>query len=205
MAEHLMRQSLSNLNNWQQQVFCTAIAERMHPNFALFSRLTEFGEAVQQRRILDGLWESFQHKEASMNFGVQLERLETQLPDPDQFDMYGVYPAMDAVLALTLALQVVLESDSEYVLECSSLSRECVATFIEVTSSSDDEISDEQLVRMINTHELMEQEDTFQETLLLLIEKAHNSSERRRLLTEIRELAHNEGVSNIGIEDEVDE
>ncbi len=199
MSDQSNAKQLAQLKDWQLTAFSAALSERMFPNFALFSRLVEFGNAQQLRQILNGIWDRLANTGAKMNFEVQLEKAEANLPDLNEFTMYGALPANDAVVALCSTINVVLEADASEVANVANLSRECVATFIEV-SEADDQISDEELVRMINTHEMMEQEDDFQETVLELITSA--AKPNKALIGQLRELAHNEGVSNIGISDD---
>jgi uncharacterized protein YjaG (DUF416 family) len=63
-------------------------------------------------------------------------------------------------------------------------------------------LSDEDLVRLINTHELMQAEDGFRDEV---IERLQNQKQpSAAFVRELRDLARNEGVSNIGISDEDD-
>ncbi|GGO77271.1 hypothetical protein GCM10011348_06410 [Marinobacterium nitratireducens] len=190
---------LQRLDPPRLAAFCAALTERLFPNFALFSRLVEFGDAPQMRQILNGVWDHLGNTGAKMNFEVQLDKVEANLPDLDEFDMYGASPALDAVLALFSTVTSILEGEAEEAVSVSNLSRECVAHFIEVTEG-DDQMSDEELVRFINTHEMMQQEEAFQQDVLDLLEAGKTLNAAR--LRELRTLAQNEGVSNIGISDD---
>ncbi len=190
---------LQRLDPPRLAVFCACLTERLFPNFALFSRLVEFGDAGQLRQILNGVWDHLGNTGAKMNFEVQLDKVEANLPDLDDFDMYGASPALDAVLALFSTVTSILEGEAEEAVAVSNLSRECVAHFIEVTEG-DDQMSDEELVRFINTHEMMQQEEAFQQDVLDLLEAGKTLNAAR--LRELRTLAQNEGVSNIGISDD---
>jgi hypothetical protein len=74
-----------------------------------------------------------------------------------------------------------------------------VASYIEVTEG-DDQMSDEELVRFINTHDMMLQEEAFVETALEMLEA--DGPFNPALVTQLRELGRNEGFSNIGISDQ---
>jgi len=187
---------LAPLKDWQLSAFCAALSERMYPNFALFSDLVEFGDNQKLRTVLNGVWDHLANTGAKMNFEVQLGHVEANMPDLEEFTMYGAVPARDAVLALVQTLECVLEADLELASEIANLSRECVATFIEF-SEGDDQLSDEELIRLINTHELMEIEDAFQQEVLDQV-TAHKQP-NKALMQSLRELASNEGVSNIGV------
>ncbi|MGH1462873.1 MAG: YjaG family protein [Neptuniibacter sp.] len=194
MSDQGFDKEFYDLNDWQLAAFCAAISERMFPNFALFSRLMEFGDAEQMRRVLDGVWGYLGNTGAKMNFEVQLDNVDANMPNLDAFDMYGASPALDAVVALYSTLNSVIAADAGEVISVANMSRESVATFIEI--SADDQISDDELVRYINTHELMQQEDDFQAAIIEII---HDDISRSEALKELRELAHNDGYSNIGI------
>lgn len=194
MSDQSLHKQFYDLNDWQLVALCAALSERMFPNFALFSRLMEFGDAQQMRRILDGVWDFLGNSGAKMNFEVQLDNVEANMPDLDEFEMYGASPALDAVVALFSTLNTVIASDASEVVNVANMSRESVATFIEMTA--DDQMSDDELVRYINTHELMQQEDDFQAVALEILQDDISRSEA---LSELREVAHNDGYSNIGI------
>lgn len=194
MSDQSLDKEFYDLNDWQLAALCAALSERMFPNFALFSRLMEFGDAQQMRRILDGVWDYLGNSGAKMNFEVQLDKVEANMPDLDKFEMYGASPALDAVVALFSTLNTVIASDASEVVNVANMSRESVATFIEMTA--DDQMSDDELVRYINTHELMQQEDDFQAVALEILQDDLSRSEA---LSELREVARNDGYSNIGI------
>ena len=62
---------------------------------------TGFGDGQIYRRILDLIWETLTVKDAKVNFDSQLEKFEEAIPSADDFDLYGVYPAIDACVALS--------------------------------------------------------------------------------------------------------
>ena len=194
MSEQRFDKEFYDLNDWQLAAFCAAISERMFPNFALFSSLMEFGDAAKLRVILNGVWDHLNGTGAKMNFDVQLDNVEDNMPNLDEFDMYGASPAHDAVVALFSTLNTIIAADASEVIAVGNMSREAVAGFIEM--GADDQMSDDELVRYINTHELMEQEDDFQADILEIIQDDISRSEA---LSELRELAQNDGYSNLGI------
>ena len=190
---------LESFEPWQLTAFSAALTERMFPNFALFARLVEFGDAAKLRQILDGVWNSLSGQGAKMNFEVQLDSVDANMPDLDEYDMYGALPALDAVVALNATLNCILEKDVSMAASIGQLSRECVATFLEVTEG-DDQMSDEELVKLINTHDLMQAEDAFREEVVERLRGQKHANPD--FIGTLRELARNEGVSNIGISDD---
>ena len=91
---------LEKLESWQHVTFMASLCERMYPNYQAFCLETGFGEAQLYRRILDLIWETLVVKDAKVNFDSQLEKLEEAVPSSDDYDLYGVYPAIDACIAL---------------------------------------------------------------------------------------------------------
>lgn len=202
MSEMLnLERELETFEPWQLTAFSAALTERMFPNFALFARLVDFGDPARMRLLLDAIWDSLSGTGARVNFEAQLDQVEANMPDLDEYDMYGAMPALDAMVALNATINCLLEKDRSEAANVGQLSRETVATFIEVTES-DDELSDEDLVRLINTHDLMLAEDSFREEV---IERLRGRKQpTATFIQELRTLARNEGVSNIGISDEDD-
>ncbi|WP_415886339.1 YjaG family protein [Neptuniibacter sp. QD37_6] len=196
MSDQRFDKEFYDLKDWQLAAYCAAVSERMFPNFALFARLMEFGDVSKMRQILDAVWDHLNNTGAKMNFEVQLDKVEENMPDLDDFDMYGASPALDAVVALFSTLNTVIAADASEVVAVANMSRESVAGFIEL--NADDQISDDELVKFINTHDLMLQEDDFQADILEIIQ---DDLPRRDALQELRELAHNDGYSNLGISD----
>lgn len=101
MLQNPIHLRLEKLNSWQHVTFMACLCERMYPNYALFCRQTEFADSHLYRRILDLIWETLTVKEAKVNFDNQLEKLEQAIPVAGDYDLYGVYPAIDACVALS--------------------------------------------------------------------------------------------------------
>lgn len=186
---------LKQLNDMQLSAFCAAISERLLPNYALFSQVAEFGNTQTLRTALDKIWDRLCNRCGSVNFETQMEKVDAVVPDPEDFDMYGVYPALDTCVALITTLNQMVEASHQDARQTSQLSLQGIETYLELIADS--ELSDEQLVRFINTHELIEQELAFQESLIdQLLQKDNPDA---ATLDKIRTQAANDGVSNIGI------
>ncbi|GAA3605884.1 MAG: YjaG family protein [Gibbsiella quercinecans] len=91
---------LEKLESWQHLTFMACLCERMYPNYQVFCLQTGFGDPAVYRRILDLAWETLVVKDAKVNFDSQLEKLEDAIPAAEAYDIYGVYPAIDACIAL---------------------------------------------------------------------------------------------------------
>ena len=74
------------------------------------------------------IWETLTVKDAKVNFDSQLEKLEEAIPAADDFDMYGVYPAIDACVALSELIHSRLSGETlEHAIEVSKTSITTVA------------------------------------------------------------------------------
>ena len=192
---------LRALDHSKLAAYCVALTERQFPNFRLFSRLVEFGDVDQLNTIIDGVWQSLVPGGAKMNFEVQLDKVEANMPDLDEFEMYGASPALDAVVSLYSTLVCLLEADVDEAISVGNVSRECVAMFLEVTEG-DDQMSDEEIIRLISNHDLMVGEEEFQEEVVERLQSAKVMD--KEFVQSLRSLARNEGVSNIGISEDDD-
>lgn len=193
-------QCLRRLQPWQQLAFATALAQRAAPNYLLFCEATDFGDPESYRKLLALLWEAQLAKAAKINWSVQLEKLPELQPDPNDFAVYGVYPALDAVMALELAVEQALRVDEESAIRASRLSRSSVRQYLELQAP---ESLDEQAVSgWVRDQDLMQDEQAFQDELLAQV-SAHFQPQPE-LLKQIKQLAENQGVSNLGISLEAD-
>ncbi|MBL1375961.1 YjaG family protein [Zobellella iuensis] len=180
---------LNKLMPWQQTVFALALAERMYPNYRLFSETSGFGSGERFRHTLDVLWTYLTVKGSRVDLSAELEAFEVFIPDPAKFDSYGAYPALDACVALGAAYNSVICRIGEEAMEASNASLGAVAGFAELLAER--ELGDEELYE----HELMEVEMEFQVELL---EQVAQPREAEAILA-IRDFAAQGGVSNIGI------
>lgn len=198
ISENRFEQQIRALEPWQQMLFATALSERMFLNFALFSRLMNFGDLEKMRNLLNSIWDEQTQRGTKVNYEVQLNHVEDNIVDLDEYDMFGAIPARDAMMALFSTCILKLEQESDEAVAVSNLSYDTIGAYVEF-AEADDQMSDEELVRLINMHDLMLDEDAFQEELL---ERLSGTSFKPAVVETVRELAQNQGVSNIGISDE---
>jgi uncharacterized protein YjaG (DUF416 family) len=127
MLNNPLQVRIEKFEPWQHITFMACMCERMYPNYAMFCDTTQFAEARVYRDILDSIWEILTVKTAKVNFEKQLEKLEELIPSSEDFDFYGVYPAIDACVALSTVLHGLLDRD--YLLDSSlKVSQQSVAT-----------------------------------------------------------------------------
>lgn len=129
MLQNPLQLRLEKFEPWQQITFMACLCERMYPNYAMFCEHTQFAEARIYRDILDSVWELMTVKTAKVNFEHQLEKLEELIPTSDAFDLYAVYPAIDACEGLATLLHGLLDRDdlAESMIKVSQISVQTVA------------------------------------------------------------------------------
>ncbi|MBX9447934.1 YjaG family protein [Dickeya chrysanthemi] len=183
---------LEKLESWQHVTFMACLCERMYPNYHEFCRQTDFGDAQLYRRILDLVWETLVVKDAKVNFDSQLEKLEDAIPAADDYDMYGVYPAIDACVALSELLHSRLSGETlEHAVTVSETSIRTVA-MLEMTQAGR-EMTDEEL-KVLPAVE--EEWDIQWEIFRLLADCEERDVD---LIKGLRADLREAGVSNIGI------
>jgi len=181
---------LSQLQSWQQSVFCMALAEHTLLHFHLFC---EASENIEDGKSLDNInqlfWEKMTTKGAKINFTIQQEHFETIVPDARDFDFYGVYPAIECCVIMSCAFNSFLIKSNEEALNASQTSFATIASFIELKNDSE-----------VNENTL-KQDPLFQNELQFqidLLEKLNNQRSPE-LIKSIRQFVADYGTTNIGI------
>ncbi len=179
----------------QKKVFAIALCQRMLPNYQLFSEVCEFGDPQVLDTTLNLLWQSVYDNKLKLNIDIYLERLDLNTPEPADYDVYGVFPAMDAATALIALLSAIQSKVEEDIVNISKLSSSTVANYIEAIS--DVELDEDAFDDYIFNHEVMVEEKELQSTLLQLIED--NPKLNAEFVKSLRNEIIAAGVSNIGI------
>jgi len=139
LAIHL---PFARLSHWQQVAFATAIIERMLPNYQMFSENSEFGHYDLLRNQLDLVWQWLdKNNKIKININAQLNKLEEQTPDPEEFDSFGVFPALDVCMAMMSLWQLIqtngTDKDDEDINSISRLSQNSVNYYVELLTQSE--------------------------------------------------------------------
>ncbi|MGI2855000.1 YjaG family protein [Shewanella algae] len=179
----------------QKKLFAVALCQRMYPNYQLFSEVCEFGDPQVLDTVLNLLWQSLYDRKLKLNLELQMAKLEENTPEPTQFDAYGAYPAMDAVVALSSLLSALESKVEDDITNISKLSSGTVAHYIEAIA--DPELDGEALDEFVFSHEVMQEERELQASLLEIIEE--NPQITAEFVKALRKEIVMSGVSNIGI------
>ena len=205
MAIHL---PFAKLSHWQQVAFSAALLERMLPNYQMFADAVQFGDFPLVRNQLDLIWQWLdKNNSTKININVQLNKLEEQTPDPQSFDFFGVFPALDVCMALMSLWQLMQsngkDKNHEDIIAISRLSYNSVSSYVELLliedaelAADDIETSDE-LTTQVNTHPLIQWEKETQHELFDFLKLA---AENKRSCQLAKEMVLTEGLSNLGIE-----
>ena len=188
-----------NLSLWQRNAFCVALLERMLPNYQMFSQTADFGDYAVLRNQLDLFWQKLSDRKIKINNEAQLAKLELQTPDPEKFDFFGVFPALDTCMALMSLLQGGQESGCEHSEQVSRLSLNSVSYYIELSLAQEHEQQEDIIISLndVENHPLMQWEmDTQQELFDFLL----SATETKQTCVQLKTLALAEGLSNLGIE-----
>ncbi|WP_371375619.1 YjaG family protein [Thalassotalea aquiviva] len=190
---------LNTLSFWQQTAFAACLLERMLPNYAMFSEAVEFGDANLLRNQLNLIWQRLEQGQIKINYAAQLEKLEDIIPDVDDYDFFGVYPALDTCMAMGSLLQGMQDNDDSTLLNVPLLSINSVRHYVQLLLAQEHQQQEEIVLKEadIEEHPLMVWErETQQEAFDVLQQAAQNKSTCQQL----KALVLEEKISNLGIE-----
>lgn len=209
MAIHL---PFAKLSHWHQIAFSAALLERMLPNYQMFSEAADFGNAKVLRNQLDIIWQWLDNSSTvKINSDAQLLKLETETPNPEEFDSFGVFPALDACMALSALWQLmqvkpmkkpkISEIEIDDVQSISRLSHNSVSYYVELLLLEEvEESADEELTitaEQMDEHPLMQWEKDTQNELFDFLKFAAADKRTCKLA---KQMSLSEGLSNLGIE-----
>lgn len=186
--------AVSQLQGWREFTFLMALAERSFPNYALFAEAVGLKTGAKMRQLLDLGWEMLQKDTSEAVIPQLLAKLESLSPDVNAYDAYGVYPAFDFCQLLEQALLNRLNPSKHRATEASQMATATVVNFIEL---SEGEGLDDELVRLLEQHQLMKEDKVFQRDLVLSFKRQRTPT--TQFVGRIRADAANDGVSNLGI------
>lgn len=191
-------QTMRELNFYQQAAIAAALLERMLPNYQLFAEVTQTGDSELPRHILTLVWEWLTVKKAKINFDKLAEELELITPDIADFDIFGVYPAVDCATALDMMLSGIAQQDSAEFINVAKISQATVARLIEHESIDDDITTEAELKKIVREHPLMQYEmDCLAELIELVTPLKQFGREERQLL---QNWVIEQGLTNLGME-----
>lgn len=193
--------SLSAMTGWRETAFILALAERALPNLDLYLRSTNrscLDESLYPNgfdSVMSQSWNGAIMKPAEEPVVELLDTLNDVLDLLADDENYGVLPSRDCCALWEQALVSSLNQEKKRAAECSQASLASITDFIEF--SEGEALSDEALVKLFDSHPLVEREFSFQSELCEILRSAKHPS--KDLIAQVRTLADDEGVSSIGI------
>ncbi len=194
MASIKQFKQLEQLRGWRQLVFVAALAERAQPNLTFFADLLEVTLPLLPTRLLDAIWHSIESREA-LKVLPQIEALESLDELLAEHEEYGAQPARDAIQQLLNVLELLTRPEKSLARSTAEASFQTVTTFVEF--SEGEGLEDHDLVMLLDRHPLVKAELSFHRKLSEILKAAPIPT--ATLLKEVRSLAAQGGVSNIGI------
>ncbi|MFK0573513.1 DUF416 family protein [Endozoicomonas sp.] len=186
---------IESLAPWQLTALATAATERAWPNFALFAELTEFGDPAEVRHCLTMLWDYTAGLQSSKNFERLLERLDENTPAIEDFDMFGVQPALDFTVGLHCTIHCAMKASVDETASALTLSLNTIGKFIKYTEVPD--LNGTELTQYIEEHELFEIQLSFIAELINMISQQKNPS--KEFTRKLSIFSANDGISQLGI------
>ncbi|TMP19734.1 YjaG family protein [Pseudoalteromonas sp. S2893] len=187
-------QRIRELNYLQKAVLASALIERMLPNYGLFSEATGFGDEALLRSALNVCWEKILLPKSKIDLEKQVEKIEPNVPELADFDMFGTYPAIDAATSLLSLMHGLMGQDEQEFISVSKISQATVARFIEYQMTVEGEVADNKAVR---EHPLMQYEIEVLSELIDFVENMGRvTSENVKAL---KKQAVVDGQTNIGL------
>lgn len=190
----LFLKRLDNLPPWKLTAVTTAVSERAWPNFVLFSELADFGNAEDARHCLNMLWDHVAGYQSSKNFERLLEKLEPNIPNLEEVDMFGAVPAHDVIVSIICAVNCSMEPDAGETASALTLSLSTIGKFVKYAEVPD--LKGTELQQYIEEHDLYLQQLDFIDEVFETLKKAKQTPE---LMKSLRSLAKNESISHLGI------
>ncbi len=196
------------LSQWQQIAFSAALLERMLPNYQMFSEVSNFGNVKVLRNQLDIIWQWLsQPNTTKINIDAQLAKLEIETPNPDEYDSFGVFPALDTCMALAALWQLMqskpqkknknIAADLDDINSISRLSLNSVSYYVELLLQQELTTNESVTLATINAHPLTQWEIDTQQELITFLQFA---AENKKSCDLAKKISLAEGLSSLGIE-----
>lgn len=182
------------LSEWQQITCGAALVARMQANYRLFCEVTESGDAGQFGNILDLVWEYASGVNTRIDFARQRDKLEAITPDPEQFDMYGVWPALDAAVSLATLLDICERWMPGEIDSLVLLSRSTIERYLEVSGEQGSE------QHGYSQHPLVLADSDYLASVLEDLLTGSAGQGRAKTVKALRQMSRELETSNIGLE-----
>lgn len=186
---------IQQLTPWQLTTLATAVTQRAWPNFALFAELTEFGNIEDVSHCLNMLWDYCAGAQSAKNFERLLERLDENTPAPEDFDMFGVQPALDFAVGLHCAINCAMKASADEVASAFTVSFSTIGKLIKYSEAP--ELKGTELAQYTVGHDLYQVHQQFVTELITIV--SGQQKQGRDFIRELQRFSANEDISQLGI------
>ena len=195
MNKQKFQKSLQTLSSWRERAFIVSLAERALPNAMLY--LGNLNEEIPSEldAMLQAIWQHLIIDPDEAEIINLLDEVIAHLPESSESDSYGALPTTDCLSLLEQALLSGVNEEKRRAFDASQSSVNTIIQFIEF--SEGDGLSENDLIKLFDSHPLVAREFSFQSEVNDILRSASHPGEA--LIFELRELAQDEGISNIGI------
>ncbi|MGK0440790.1 MAG: hypothetical protein ACJA0N_000585 [Pseudohongiellaceae bacterium] len=176
--------------SWQDISLCCALIERQLPNYALFSQISHFGDSQILRNGLEVVWASCAGHEQHVNFEKQLEKLEVITPELNNFDNFGVRPAVDCCVSLSMLFEVCADMQELDVATFTAVYLSTIQAYLELVENSEIDASYD--------HPLLSEAESFFTAVRGMLDDESLARDVR--VKALKEFLKGINYSNIGIE-----
>jgi uncharacterized protein YjaG (DUF416 family) len=178
--EDELQTRLSSIDHRGLVLFGLFVAERLLPNYAVFSREQSFGDVQVLRNALDLAWNWLEGKAVDADaVESMIEACESVAPDTDEFSSLYVSAALDAANSTVNVLRLLTEGDSDLAVENGTFGRDTVDLYVQEIEGMPPNSPD--LEERIRLHPLMQSEIVEQYDALKAIESGLTATEARRV------------------------
>jgi len=184
-----INEQLSNLQAWQQSVFCMALAEQDLTHFNLFTQSIESEDGQIAENILQLFWEKLTVKGSKINFTIQEENFNAIIPESTNYDFYGVYPAVDFCVISQCIFNTFTSKSKEEAINASQTVFATIASFIEL--QTDQEVEEAQLLN----EPLFTEQLEIQQNILKILDNERSPA----LIKSVRDYIKSLQMTSIGI------
>ena len=189
-------QRIRSLNKRNQRVLNLILLARMQPNYELFVDLVNFSQPYELKALVNIVWERSVQPSAKVNLEVLSEKVEQLTPSEQDYDSYGVYPAIYYCTALLTCIYGLMNEEEYDAVAIAKISQGCVVHLIEYQAAEQELDND-----MIREHPLMQSEVGFLSELIdWLEEEPLKSLKPNQIRIAALQKAKEEGVTNTGID-----
>ena len=197
MNKQKFQKKLQSLSAWRERAFILSLAERALPNAVLYITSLEADESdyTPLPEIIDGIWKHLIVEPNEEQIIELLDLVMAYVPETENSEHYGALPTADCLRLLEQSMLGGLNEEKRRALDASQTSLTTVLQFIDF--SEGDDLSENELIKLYDTHPLVEREFSFQAELNDILRAASHPGPE--LITELRALSQDGGVSNIGI------